>query len=74
MSRMNDQKIPKKLLFGQVANERRISGRPALSWEKRLESGCKSRNINNWVSISKNRMKWRNLVTSRASRCRGAHK
>ena len=45
--RMNDQRIPKKLLFGEVVNGKRGRGRPALSWEKCLKSDCESRNVKN---------------------------
>jgi hypothetical protein len=72
--RMNEQRIPKKILFGEVVNGKRGRGRPALSWERCLKADCESKNVNNWVSMSKNRVEWRNVVTSRTSRSGGARK
>jgi hypothetical protein len=72
--RMNEQRIPKKILFGEEVNGKRGRGRPALSWERCLKADCESKNVNNWVSMSKNRVEWRNVVTSRTSRSGGARK
>ena len=72
--RMNEQRIPKKILFGEVVNGKRGRGRPALSCERCLKADCESKNVNNWVSMSKNRVEWRNVVTSRTSRSGGARK
>ena len=49
--RMNDQRTPKKLLFGKVVNGKSRSERPALSCEKCLKADCEPRNINNWIRM-----------------------
>jgi hypothetical protein len=69
--RMDDARLPKKLMFGEVEGGRRTRGRPKLTWDKCFEKDCEARGVVNWKATEKNRLEWKKVVTSRTSRSGG---
>ena len=69
--RMDDARLPKKLMFGEVEGGRRTRGRPKLTWDKCFEKDCEARGVVNWKATAKNRLEWKKVVTSRTSRSGG---
>ncbi len=58
--RMPDNRLPKKLLFGQVKGRRPAGlGRPRLSYNALVLEGCYSRNFCNYYSDAQNKPFWR---------------
>jgi hypothetical protein len=64
--RMEDDRLPKKVLFGQVAEGSAKKGRPKHNWTDSLVQDCKYVNIpgGQWVQKAKDRSSWRNLISS----------
>ena len=64
VKRMDDSRLPKLLLFGQLATGTRAGGRPRL----RFIDSCKRDmklcgiNINSWESLASNRSEWRAAI------------
>lgn len=67
--RMEDDRLPKKVLFGQVAEGSTKRGRPKHNWTDSLVQDCKYVNIpgGQWVQKAKDRSSWRNLISSLTS-------
>ena len=68
--RMNDNRVPKMILFGEVVGNGLKQGRPPTSWTQCLEEDCRRRNIGNggknWIKESADRLRWRKFVSSPA--------
>ncbi|CAH1239786.1 Hypp5883 [Branchiostoma lanceolatum] len=61
---MHDQRIPKILLYGELAEEKRPSGRPKLRYNDNFKETLKSLSIpvENWEDIAPDRLQWRGAV------------
>jgi len=59
--RMDDSRIPKILLYGQLEDAPRKIGRPLLRYKDKLKANLKSLDldVNNWESIATDRKLWR---------------
>ncbi|XP_019641391.1 PREDICTED: uncharacterized protein LOC109482934 [Branchiostoma belcheri] len=62
--RMNDSRIPKMLLYGELAEGKRLAGRPKLRFKDSLKATLKSLSIpvENWEDAATDRHQWRRLV------------
>ena len=62
--RMSDGRIPKDVLYGELASGRRPVGRPMLRFKDVCKRDLKLTNINpdNWESIADDRSGWRHAV------------
>ncbi|XP_019636257.1 PREDICTED: uncharacterized protein LOC109478886 [Branchiostoma belcheri] len=62
--RMNDSRIPKMLLYGELAEGKRLAGRPKLRFKDSLKATLKSLSIpvENWEDAATDRHHWRRLV------------
>jgi hypothetical protein len=67
--RMADDRLPKKVLFGQVTGGAAKRGRPKHNWMDSLKQDCTRVDIreDQWVEKAKDRFKWRNLISSLSS-------
>ena len=59
--RMEDNRLPKILLYGQLANATRPEGRPLLRYKDKIKSNLSSLKIplQNWEQLALDRSKWR---------------
>ena len=59
--RMNDNRIPKQLFYGQIIDAPRNRGRPLLRYKDKLKDNLKRLNIdpNNWEFLAADRNAWR---------------
>ena len=59
--RMEDGRIPKDILYGQLASGKRRTGRPKLRYSDVCKSDMKALNINfrDWEDLAEDRPKWR---------------
>ena len=48
--RMGENRVPKKILFGEIQCGRVRRGKPRRTWIKSMENDCSQRNIRNWVN------------------------
>ena len=61
VERMEDGRIPKKILHGRVYGDRR-RGRPRLHWIDEVEEDLKRLQIIGWRSVAKKRNDWRQIM------------
>ena len=64
VSRMKDDRIPKQLLFGELARGTRDRGRHRKRWKDCAKDNLKSFNIdyNSWYSQTQDRARWQQNV------------
>ena len=64
--RMPDGRIPKDLLYGELASGKRSTGRPQLRYRDVVKRDTKSVDISteSWESLAANRSKWRGALTT----------
>ena len=63
--RMNDQRIPKKLLFGEIVEGKAQRSKPKKTWMNCLSEDCASKNVTNWIALSKDRQNWKRVIYGR---------
>ena len=70
--RMQDSRIPKDLLYGELAFGRRATGRPQLRYCDVVKGDMKATNMNteSWESLADDRAKWRGAPTGISKRGR----
>ena len=63
--RMQDGRIPKDLLYGELASGRRATGRPQLRFCDVVKRDMKATNMNteSWESLADDRSKWKGALT-----------
>ena len=62
--RMDDSRLPKTILYGQLANAKRPEGRPLLRYKDKLKANLSSLKISStssWEQLAAERNDWRNL-------------
>ena len=62
--RMNENRLPKTLMYGQIANAKRPEGRPLLRYKDKLKANLSSLKISSsssWEQLATERNDWRNL-------------
>ena len=64
VARMSDNRIPKQLLFGELAIGTRTVGRPLLRWKDSLKDTLKQSNISttHWQDTATDRSAWRRSI------------
>ena len=64
MSRMEDAHIPKDILYGELASEKRNCGRPQLRFKDACKRNMKALDINTetWEDLASNRSDWRSTL------------
>lgn len=63
VSRMEDNRTCKRLLYGELADGSRPIGRPKLRFKDNCKSILKTGNIlRNWNDTVKDRVKWRSMI------------
>ena len=64
--RMEDNRLPKRLLYSELTSGKRSVGRPKLRYKDSLKASLKHANIPHasWENCAKNRPAWRSLVRS----------
>ena len=62
---MEDNRIPKRILFGSMVEGSRGRGRPKKSWIDCLKEDCERVNITygKWTEKSKDRNEWRSSIS-----------
>ena len=65
VSRMEDGRIPKDLLYGELASGSCSVGRPLLRFKDVAKRDLSSLKIKDWENVAKNRAKWRSTVYKR---------
>ena len=61
--RMEDDRIPKFLLYGQCSQGSRKVGRPLLRYKDRVKANIKSLGLTgDWENLCQNRAEWRNTL------------
>ena len=62
--RMEDGRIPKDILYGELASGRRSKGRPQLRYKEVRKRDMKALDINteSWVDLAADRMMWRSTL------------
>ena len=67
--RMDDTRLPKKILFGNVAGGKKSAGKPKKNWVDCLEEDCARANIpyGSWTEKAKNRTTWQKSISSLTS-------
>ena len=60
---MNENRLPKKILYGQSPNAKLSVGRPILRYKDKLKDNLKRLNINlsAWENLATNRKEWRKI-------------
>ena len=73
--RMEDTRIPKKLLYGELDDGSRKRGRPKLRYKDTLKASLKDCHINpdTWEQTASNRAAWRHQVWKGASKFESDH-
>ena len=68
--RMDDKRIPKVLLYGELVNGKRNIGRPRLRYKDVCKRDLKKLNIglDEWEDLADNRNEWRSLISQRLSK------
>ena len=61
--RMDNKRLPKIMLYGQIANKTRPEGRPRLRFKDKLKDNLSSLNFpqSNWEQLALQRSEWRGL-------------
>ena len=74
--RMPDGRIPKDLLYGELASGKRSTGRPQLRYCDVVKRDMKTMDIGteSWESLAANRSKWRGALTTQAATERRARR
>ena len=62
--RMPDNRLPKKVMFGELIGGKNRRGRPRANWRSEVDKDCEKRDIKNWIVMSKSRSEWRKLISS----------
>ena len=62
VSRMKDGRIPKDILYGELASGARSVGRPLLRYRDVIKRDMSELNLSNWESLAADRAKWRALL------------
>ena len=64
VKRMDDTRIPKQLLYGEMAQGSRQRGRPKLRYKDKCKSSMVKCNINptNWEQVATDRSAWKSAV------------
>ncbi len=59
-----DERLPKRLLYGELSEGRRSTGSQRKRYKESLKSSLKAFDINNesWESLAAERVTWRSLV------------
>jgi hypothetical protein len=67
--RMDHTRLPKKILFGTVAEGKKSAGKSKKNWVDCLEEDCARANIpyGSWTEKAKNRTTWQKSISSLAS-------
>ncbi len=67
--RMDDTRLPKKILFGTVTGGKKSAGKPKKNWVDCLEEDCARANISygSWTEKAKNRTTWQKSISSLTS-------
>jgi hypothetical protein len=67
--RMDDTRLPKKILFGTVAGGKKSAGKSKKNWVDCLEEECARANIpyGSWTQKAKNLTTWQKLISSLTS-------
>ena len=62
--RLSAIRLPKQILFSQLASGNRERGRPRLRYKDTIKRNLKQRNIglDNWISLTLQRATWRKAV------------
>ena len=62
--RLSSDRLPKQILFSQLASGTRDRGRPRLRYKDTIKRNMKKRNIglDSWVNLTSQRAKWRHAV------------
>ena len=73
--RMDDSRIPKDLLYGELADGARSRGRPSLRYKDSCKRDLKGSGIDleTWESLAENRGAWRSAVRSGVERAEEEH-
>ena len=68
--RMEDSRIPKRLLYGELDDGSRKRGRPKLKYKDTMKASLKDCHINpdTWEQTASNRAAWRHQVWKGASK------
>ena len=61
--RMQENRVPKKVLFGVLEGGKSKRGKPRTTWSHCLEKDCGERNISNWINAASDRLKWKKMIT-----------
>ena len=71
VARMPDQRLPKKLLFGELEQGKRSAGGPKKRFKDTLKASLKAFNISHetWEQIAVDRSRWRAAVKQGAKSC-----
>ena len=65
---MDNSRLPKVLLYGQLANAKRPPGRPLLRFKDKLKANIASMKIPNlWEKLALKRTEWRSLCYKHVS-------
>ena len=64
VSRMEDRRIPKDILYGELASGKRNSGRPLLRFKDACKRDMKALDINmeTWEDLASKRSDWRSTL------------
>ena len=64
VSRMDDSRIPKQVLYGELCNGKRSTGRPKLRYKDQCKATMTDLSIDseNWDELAKDRSRWRSAV------------
>jgi hypothetical protein len=71
VTRMDDGRIPKDLLYGELAEGKRPRGRPLLRYKDVCKRDMKDLNIdiNTWEASAEDRSSWKSLVKEGLTEC-----
>ena len=74
--RMDDKRLPKIMLYGQIANKTRPEGRPRLRFKDKLKDNLSSLNLsqNDWEQRALQRAEWRGICNQHVTNFEDARK
>ena len=67
VTRMPDERLPKKILYGELQVGKRSHGGQKKQYKDTLKASLKDFNIPTWEQIAQDRTKWRGLIRRGAS-------